>query len=360
MTGPLRATDVVTSAAFPDAAAWDAYVEGNPRGSYLQLSAWAETKAVNGWRLAIIADATAPMVGAQVLGRRPGPLPWVYAYAPRGPVLEAWTPASIARFTEIARTALPAVAGRVSHLRIDPEVELGGPDDPDGAVGRALAGAGWRVAPPVQPDRTRLIDLRTDEAALWGDLRGKWRQYVNRARSGGVRVVPAGAERLGEFYRIYRETATRAGFIIRAESAYREVWRAFDARGTARLLFAESADGEPLATLFLLRCGRRIVEPYGGMTSAGAESRANYLLKWEAIRRSRDEGAETYDLWGLSHPGIAHFKAGFGGREVQYIGAWDLVLDPVGHAAFGLARRAQVWVARRRHGLSGATPAGAE
>ena len=70
------------------------------------------------------------------------------------------------------------------------------------------------------------------------------------------------------------------------------------------------------------------------MTAAGAELRANYLLKWEAIRRSREEGAATYDLWGLAHPGIAHFKTGFGGREVRYVGAWDLVLDPLGRRVY--------------------------
>ena len=147
-------------------------------------------------------------------------------------------------------------------------------------------------------------------------------------------VVDAGAERLGEFYRIYRETADRAGFLIRAESAYRDVWTAFAPTGNARLLFAQTPDGEPQATLFLVRCGPRVVEPYGGMTAAGAESRANYLLKWEAIRSSREAGATSYDLWGLATGGIAHFKTGFGGREVRYVGAWDLVLSPVGRAAY--------------------------
>jgi len=36
----------------------------------------------------------------------------------------------------------------------------------------------------------------------------------------------------------------------------------------------------------------------------------------------------------LSHEGIEHFKAGFGGREIKYIGAWDLVLNPAGRLAF--------------------------
>jgi lipid II:glycine glycyltransferase (peptidoglycan interpeptide bridge formation enzyme) len=87
------------------------------------------------------------------------------------------------------------------------------------------------------------------------------------------------------------------------------------------------------------------------MTASGADLRANYLLKWEAIRRSREEGADVYDLWGLAHPGIAHFKAGFGGREIHYVGGWDLVLDPVGRRVYETAQRARVRWARSRAGL---------
>ena len=79
------------------------------------------------------------------------------------------------------------------------------------AATRRSRRAGWRPAPPIQPNATRIIDLRADEDALWGDLRKKWRQYVNKARTGGIVVVDAEGDRLGEFYRIYRETADRAG-----------------------------------------------------------------------------------------------------------------------------------------------------
>jgi lipid II:glycine glycyltransferase (peptidoglycan interpeptide bridge formation enzyme) len=283
--------------------------------------------------------------------RRPAPLPWGFAYAPRGPVATTWTPTSIGAFTAALRRDLSTSAGRVSHVRIDPEIEAGGPHDVDGALRRALRDAGWRAATPIQPNSTRIIDLRADEDRLQADLRKKWRQYVNRARKAGIRVVDAEGDRLGDFYRIYRETAERAGFLIRTEAAYRDVWEAFRPAGNARLLFAETADGEPQATLFLVRCGPRVVEPYGGMTQAGADSRANYLLKWEAIRSSKERGATSYDLWGLATGGIAHFKTGFGGREVHYIGAWDLVLDPLGRMTYETAQRGRVWIARRRRGL---------
>jgi peptidoglycan pentaglycine glycine transferase (the first glycine) len=362
MAQPDGRAGAVPSEPDPSAEAWDAFVESNALGSYLQLTGWSRVKHVNGWTSRRLLDLEQPRTGAQVLLRRPGPLPWAFAYAPRGPVLDAWNQTSIARFTNLAQAGL-RMGVRVSHLRIDPEIERGAGADADGAVIAALEATGWRASEAIQPVSTRIIDLSADEDALYGDLRKKWRQYVNKARTGGVRVVDAGPERLEEFYAIYRETADRAGFLIRALSAYRDVWDAYAPDGRARLLFAELPDGTPAATLFLVRSGSRVVEPYGGMTQAGADSRANYLLKWEAIRTSKAAGATSYDMWGLAHPGIAHFKTGFGGREVRYIGAWDLVLDRVGRRTYSLAVQARVRVERMRHGLSatgGQTAAGYE
>ena len=343
----------------PDRAAWDAFVADSPRGSYLQTSAWAQVKAANGWS-ALRFTGRAPgtgdpgaRFGVQLLLRRPRPLPWAFAYAPRGPVLAEWSPAELESFTAALRAALATSRARVSHVRIEPEVEMNGPSDEGGSFRRSLRACGWRPAVPIQPVRTRQLDLGVSEEALWGGLRKKWRQYVNKARRDGVRVVDADGDRLSEFYSIYRETARRAGFIVRTFDSYVGVWEAFSAAGMARLLMAEDSSGTGLAALLVLRVGDRVIEPYGGMTAAGAESRANYLLKWEAIRTSRERGARSYDMWGLSHEGIEHFKTGFGGREIDYVGAWDLVLDPLGRLAFDWGGAIQDRVGRLRHGIRG-------
>ena len=369
----------------PDTAAWDAFVAGSNPGSYLQTSAWAEVKAPNGWTplrfmgTSLVGRATVretpanpdtdadslededaganeqseseTTFGAQLLLRQPRFFPWAFAYSPRGPILQRWDPATLEAFTGSLRDALAASPTRVSHVRVEPEIELNGPFDVDGELRHALRRFGWRPGTAIQPPRTRQIDLRADEAALWGDLRKKWRQYVNKARKSEVRVVDATIDRLPEFYSIYQETAKRAGFIIRTYESYVTVWQAFAKLGMARLLMAETPNGRGLATLFLLCVGDRVIEPYGGMTAQGAECRANYLLKWEAIRTSREQGAISYDMWGLSHEGIEHFKSGFGGREICYVGAWDLVLDPAGRLAFDTAQAMQDRVGRLRHGI---------
>ena len=337
--------------------AWDAFVEANPRASYLQLSGWARSKAANGWRSwAVQAEATGGTIGARILLRRPAVVPWTFAYAPRGPLAASWEAASLAAFTEAARMAAPHV-GRISHLRVDPEIEVDGPDDADGSTRRSLEALGWRPAPEVQPSVTRVIDLAPDEAALWGALRSKWRQYVNRARSAGIRVEERGVEDLAAFHAIMAETSARTGTPIRTEGSYRAIWDAFAPAGRARLLFAVGPDGTPQAALFLVRAGSRVVEPYGGMTGAGAISRANYLLKWEAIRSSREAAGTSYDMWGLVHPGIRQFKEGFGGREVQLIGAFDLDLQPFAARLYRLAERLR-GPRRSAAGATGRPPAG--
>ena len=328
------------------AEAWDGFVESAPTGAYTQLSAWADVKAPNGWRAERIAGATGEMTGAQILIRKLGPTPWRVGYAPRGPIGAVTERASIAAFTDSVREL--ARRERLVHVLIDPEVE------DDHPLVEHLTATGWTPAEGVQTGRTRLVDLTRPEDDLWSDLRSKWRQYVNKARRAGVTIEDVGGAGLGDFYRIYVDTAQRAGFIHRARSAYEDVFRAYDRGGRARLLMARLPDGTPAATLMLLTCGRRVIEPYGGMTEAGAASRANYLLKWEAIRESRERGFEVYDMWGLSHPGIEQFKAGFGGREVTYTGGRALVVDRLGSTALGVARQFSVALARRRHGVGGA------
>ena len=251
------------------------------------------------------------------------------------------TRGAIEAFTAAVRDGLPRSAGRVSHLRIDPEIEADGPLDPDGALRRALASAGWRPAPPIQPNATRIIDLRADEEALWGDLRKKWRQYVNKARTGGVdgrgrRRRRGSASSTGSTAR--RRTGPASSSAPR--SAYRDVWDAFAPAGNARLLFAQArrrrAAGDALPRP-LRSAGRGAVrrDDRGRRASRGPTTCSSGR---RSARRARP-GATSYDLWGLATGGIAHFKTGFGGREVRYVGAWDLVLSRVGRQAYELAQR---------------------
>lgn len=321
-----------------DEAAWDTFLAASAAPSHLQSSGWAATKRSNGWiAFRVAADAAAPgggtrLVGGQVLVQRPKPVPWGMGYLGRGPVTADGTldRAAIAAITDRLRVA--GRQHRLGYVRMEPELEAG-----DGRVERELIRAGWRRAPHVQPERSLIIDLAQDEAAILAGMHRKTRQSVNKSERLGVRVVDADGGRLGEFYAIHVDAMRRAGIAARAERTFTELWSILAPRDQARLLFAEATDtGEAVATLLLVSCGRRVVDLYGGTTEEGGRRRANYLLKWEAIRRCKADGFTEYDLWGLPRAGIEQFKSGFGGREVDYIGAWDLTISTPGKALLDL------------------------
>lgn len=328
-----------------DDGAWDRFVAEAHAGSYLQATPWAAVKRPNGWTATrVVADGPHGPVGAQVLVRRPRPLLKGFGYAARGPLgtgpLDA---GAIEAFTEAVRAAAPAM--RVAHVRIDPELE-----DPDGTLARALKRAGWRRAPEINPPTTRVLDLDQPEEAVWEGIHRKWRQSITKAGRDGTTVVPAGAERLPEFHAIHVRSMERAGLPYRTLGSYRGLWEAYAPAGAADLLFAEAPDGETLATILLIGWGATTNDLYGGMTDAGAKRRANYLIKWHAIRRAREQGYTRYDLWGLPTPAVAAFKEGWGGRELRYVGAWDLVLDPLGRVAFETAVDLRARLVRLRGG----------
>jgi lipid II:glycine glycyltransferase (peptidoglycan interpeptide bridge formation enzyme) len=325
-----------------DGAAWDAFVAGSPQPSHLQTTAWADIKRANGWRAARIATQAAnQVVGALLLIRRAPGVQWGLGYIPRGPVGNTLDRDALAAFTERVRQS--ARRRRLAWVTIEPEL---GPESAE-----TLRELGWRPAGHIQPDSTRIIDLDRSTEEIWNDVHRKARQSVNKARRLGIRVVEADGDRLSDFYRIHKAMAERTHIIPRAESSFRLMWDALRPRGMARLFFAEREEtGEAVATLLLVSCGKRVVDLYGGTTPEGDATRANYVLKWEAIEKCREAGIKQYDLWGLPRAGIAQFKANWGGREVEYVGAWDLVTSRVGRVVLKAGLAARTSYVRLRYG----------
>jgi lipid II:glycine glycyltransferase (peptidoglycan interpeptide bridge formation enzyme) len=341
-----------------DPAAWNAFVEAAPYHAFTQLWEWGEVRAMGGWRpvrLAIGPSHDEPVAGAQLLLRQIPLLGWHLAYVPRGPVGQLDESDIRDGLLRALRTL--GREERIATVRADPEAE------PSTPYGRALLDAPWRSAPKVQPPTTRVIDLTAGEDALRADLKRKHRQYVNKAERGGVTIErfdgSTHSEVIGpaldDFNRIYRSTAERAGFVARQPFYYERVWSLFAPTGRVRLAFAV-LDGERVATIYHFTCGDRAVEAYGGMTDAGADARANYLLKWDAIAGFAREGFAVYDLWGLATGGIRQFKEGFGGREIEYVGARDLPLRAPIDAALRIAIPTYGFAQRARLRLAGRSP----
>lgn len=336
---------------------WDAFVESAPYRSFSQLWEWGELRREGGWtpvRLAVgdAEDGDGILAGAQLMVQRVPVFGTALAYVPRGPVGAIDDDAIWSEL--VAGLRRVAVAQRVATVRIEPDATTTSP------VAKRLQAGFWRRAPANQPVKTRIIDLRRAEDELRADLRKKHRQYIAKAERSGLSVerfdassdADALAAALADFHRILAGTGERAGFNTRPLSYYRNVWNALAPANRVRLYLA-THEGDRVATLFHITCGDHAAELYGGATSDGTKTHANYLVKWVAILGFKEEGFATYDLWGEPTSGIAHFKEGFGGRQVDYVGARDLPMRSAQDAALRLLLPAYGILQRARLRLTG-------
>ena len=127
-----------------------------------------------------------------------------------------------------------------------------------------------------------------------------------------------------------------------------------DGDNRALLLLADHPDEPeraqgPIAALLALSFGQEAIYLYGASADRGREHMPNYLLQWQAIKWARERGCGVYDFWGIPDPptgegddgdvspinarsglrGVYWFKQGFGGREIEYPGAYDYVYNPL-------------------------------
>jgi lipid II:glycine glycyltransferase (peptidoglycan interpeptide bridge formation enzyme) len=234
-------------------------------------------------------------------------------------------------------------------VKIDPDLEVGigipgdaeSRDAPLGSVLiHELKANGWQFSDEqVQFRNTVLINLDLSEAELLANMKQKTRYNINLAMRKGVTIRPGTPADLGLLFHMYAETSIRDGFVIRNDTYYREVWNTFLVtqptmfadQPNAEALIAE-VDGAAVAGAIIFRFARKAWYLYGMSSLAHRDKMPNYLLQWEAIRRSKAAGCTTYDLWGApdefleSDPlwGVYRFKEGLGGVVHRTIGAWDL------------------------------------
>jgi lipid II:glycine glycyltransferase (peptidoglycan interpeptide bridge formation enzyme) len=315
-----------------DAAAWDEFVAAAELGHFIQLSAWAYILKPRGWEpLRIVTSSTDGRIGAQVLLRRLRFLPWAYGYAWRGPVADSYSALAIDSFTAAVRAE--ATRRRLTHVYIDPELPAGGPE------GGRLLGAGWRRASAIQPKKTRLVDLGASEKDLWSGLNASCRNRVNKSRRLGVTVSVVGEEGLEDFERLHDATVARLRIRRRDVVA---AYRAFAARGSAILLLERDAEGNAIAAILDVVCGRRVYELYNGSIREGpAASVVNYQIHWQAMMEARERGFAWYDMFGTDLKNLATFKEQFGGEEREFEGGFELVTSRIGRLALDVARRAR-------------------
>lgn len=190
-----------------------------------------------------------------------------------------------------------------------------------------------------------VLDVTPKEDDLLAGFKPKTRYNIRVAEKKGVKVEINDTEQAFKRYLdLTEETTKRQGFYAHGPKYHQDMWRILGkseilnpkSKLTAQLLVAKY-QGEIITTWVVFKFKDTLYYPYGASTREHREVMANNLVMWEAIKLAKQWGCKYLDMWGALGPeadkrdawyGFHTFKAGYGGRHVEYIGSWDYVVKP--------------------------------
>lgn len=187
-----------------------------------------------------------------------------------------------------------------------------------------------------------IIDLTKSEDQLLKDMHPKTRYNIRIAQKHNVKIEERIDDEAFEIYKkLYFETTKRQNYHGHTPSYHKSVWEALKKHKMARLLIAYYQPPAtnyklPLTAWMLINFKDTLYYPYGGSSKEYPEVMANNLIAWEAIKLGKKLDLKNFDMWGALGPnadpkdpwfGFHRFKKGYGGKLVEYIGTYDLVLD---------------------------------
>ena len=356
-----------------------AFLRRQRSASFLQTPAWGLVKSE--WRHESLGwYAGSELVGAGlVLYRQLPRLRRYLAYLPEGPVIDwstdrlgEWLAPMTAYVADQGafgvRMGPPVVTRRWSAASVKEGLADAGVRtladlaptgrEPVGArVVSQLSSLGWRPQgtdegfAAGQPQYVFQVPLagRTEADVLAG-MNQLWRRNIKKAEKAGVEVSTstgrADQDRdLELFHDLYVRTAQRDHFTPRGPAYFRTMAAALGDEDPDRFrLYLGRHAGDLVAATVMVRVGAHAWYSYGASSTEKREVRGSNAVQWRMMQDALAEGADVYDLRGItptldaddSHVGLVQFKVGTGGEAVEYAGEWDLPLSRTLYKAFDL------------------------
>lgn len=187
----------------------------------------------------------------------------------------------------------------------------------------------------LHAELTSQLELNKSEEELLLSMRKTTRHEIKKAISQGIRIEKTSNEdEIKRFYNLQINISKKKNFVPFSYKFLLEQFRAF-AKDNQVLLISAKLGKNLLAQAFVIFYGSEAVYHYGATTLRGHRYPGAYIVQWEAIKEAKKRGMEKYNFWGVAPQdnknhrfySLSVFKRGFGGMEVEYLHAQDLVIN---------------------------------
>jgi len=187
---------------------------------------------------------------------------------------------------------------------------------------------GFKKSNNIQPLQTIILDLTKTEGELLNAMHQKTRYNINLAQKKGIEIKIQDTRDkkqtyFEDFWKLMGKTSGRDGFKAYSKTYYQKM---LEISGTE--LFVAEHQNKIIVANIVLFYKNTAIYLHGASNYEYRNLMAPYLLQWEQIKEAKRRGCDEYDFWGINEikwPGVTRFKRGFGGQEIAYPGAYDLV-----------------------------------
>lgn len=241
-----------------------------------------------------------------------------------------------ALLTVLKEAYIPA---KVNILRISPNIF----EAESGDLAKQLQEAGFEKRHRIEPYRTMLFPLDTDEEGIRSRFHSGWRRYLNKAQKAELEIQQGPEQAYFEVLKtLYENLLERKGFEgLNADTFAR----------TQQLL-----TGPEKMNVVLARHGREVltahISSHLGDTAlgilAGSSEKAlplnsTYLVWWHTLLAANRAGMKRYDLAGIdpeNNPQVYQFKQRMGAVEARHIGVFEASSNALVKSMWRLAESA--------------------
>ncbi len=190
---------------------------------------------------------------------------------------------------------------------------------------------------PLFTKYTFILDIDRSEEKLLEGMRPKTRYNIRLAERKGVEVLQDDSdEALEEYLKILQQTTSRQGFYAHNTEYFHTMWQMLKPTGMMHI-FRAMYQGKTLVAWIVFVHQNTLYYPYGASSTEFRDLMASNLMMWRVIQFGKSQGCKTFDMWGSLGPdpdpsdpwyGFHKFKEGYGGVLTEFMGSYDLVVNP--------------------------------
>ena len=213
---------------------------------------------------------------------------------------------------------------------------------------------------PLFTKYTFILDLTKTEDELLKNMHQKTRYNIRLSEKKGVTVEIDNSDKAFEQYlKLTKQTTERQKFYAHGENYHKLMWETlrisnvksqmsnFDPNKLTAHLLKAVYNKKVLVTYILFTFKDTLYYPYGASSDEHREVMASHLTMWEAIKLGKNLGLKKFDMWGAANVpdpkpnneyfGFHRFKEGFGATLTEFVGSYDLVINPLNYRLLTVA-----------------------